>query len=75
MSLTAIALNCTLKTSKDPSSTEKLLKEVIDALAEHKVTGEIVRVADLNIKPGVTSDEGEETIGLHFARRSWPQTF
>lgn len=59
MSLTTIALNCTLKTSKDPSSTEKLLKEVIDALAEHKVTGEIVRVADLNIKPGVTSDEGE----------------
>ncbi len=59
MALTAIALNCTLKTSKDSSSTEKLLREVIDALAEHKVTGEIVRVADLNIKPGVTSDEGE----------------
>lgn len=59
MALTAIALNCTLKTSKDPSSTEKLLREVLDALAEHKVSGETVRVADLNIKPGVTSDEGE----------------
>lgn len=59
MALAAIALNCTLKTSKDPSSTEKLLREVIDALAEHKVTGETVRVADLNIKPGVSSDEGE----------------
>lgn len=59
MALTAMALNCTLKTSKDPSSTEKLLREVLDALAEHKVSGETVRVADLNIKPGVTSDEGE----------------
>lgn len=59
MTLTAIALNCTLKTSKDPSSTEKLLREVIDVLGQHKITGETVRVADLNVKPGVTSDEGE----------------
>jgi multimeric flavodoxin WrbA len=59
MALTAIALNCTLKTSKDPSSTEKLLREVLDALAGYKVIGETIRVADLNIKPGVTSDEGE----------------
>jgi multimeric flavodoxin WrbA len=59
MSLTAIALNCTLKARKEQSSTEKLLLEVIDALAEYKVTGETVRVVDLNIKPGVTSDEGE----------------
>lgn len=60
MVLTAIALNCTLKTSeKGSSSTEKLVREVIDALSAHAVQGETVRVADLNIKPGVTSDEGE----------------
>jgi multimeric flavodoxin WrbA len=60
MALTAIALNCTLKTTKKGStSTEKLLQEVLDTLSAHKVAGEVVRIADLNIKPGVTSDEGE----------------
>lgn len=58
MALTALALNCTLKSTKEKSSTDKLLKELLAALGRHKVEGEIVRVADLNIKPGVTSDEG-----------------
>ena len=31
---------------------------MLDALAEHGVTGEIVRALDHDIKPGVTSDEG-----------------
>jgi multimeric flavodoxin WrbA len=53
-----IALNCTLKTSDAESSTERLLSEVLEEFARHEATGEIVRVADLNIKPGVTSDEG-----------------
>jgi multimeric flavodoxin WrbA len=59
MKLKALAFNCTLKSGKDSSSTDKLLSELMAALAEHDVTGEIVRVADFNIKPDVTSDEGE----------------
>lgn len=57
--LTAIALNCTLKRGDAPSSTDKLLGEVLTALAERGVTGEAQRVANLAIAPGVTSDEGE----------------
>lgn len=60
MALSAIALNCTLKAGGEPSSTELLLGEVLDALREHDVeTAPVVRVADLDVKPGVTSDEGD----------------
>ncbi len=60
MPLTALALNCTLKSSPNGSSTDKLLNEVLQALAKHGIAGNIVRVVDLNIKPGVGSDEGED---------------
>jgi multimeric flavodoxin WrbA len=59
MALKALAFNCTLKSSPAPSSTEKLLRELLDALSEHEVEGEIIRAVDYNIKPGVSSDEGE----------------
>ena len=59
MPLKALALNCTLTASPAPSSTEKLLGELLEALREYDADGEIVRVVDLNIKPGVSSDEGE----------------
>lgn len=58
MALTALALNCTLKRSGE-SSTDKLLGEILAAFAELGVSGETVRVAALDIKPGVTSDEGD----------------
>jgi multimeric flavodoxin WrbA len=58
MSLDVLALNCTLKPSPAPSSTEKLLSELLEALREYDANGDIVRVADLDIKPGVSSDEG-----------------
>lgn len=61
MALKALAINCTLKStgrSVDPSSTDRLLQEVLAALARHDVEGEIVRAADHDILPGVTSDEG-----------------
>ncbi len=54
----ALALNCTLKASPAPSSCEVLLGQVLAALGEHGVSGEIVRVADHDVRPGVTSDEG-----------------
>src|SRR5690242_8946331 len=59
MPLEILALNCTLKPSPQPSSTERLLREVLAAFEEHDGRGDIVRVADFNIKPGVTSDEGD----------------
>jgi len=59
MALKALAFNCTLKASPAPSSTEKLLGELVDALGKFGVSGEIVRAVDYNIKPGVSSDEGD----------------
>lgn len=55
----ALALNCTLKPSPAPSSTDKLLGEVLAALAEHGVTGETVRVVDHDVRPGVEADMGD----------------
>ncbi len=61
MSLTALALNATLKpsTSAEKSSTERLLELIIRELGSHDVKTEAIRLADHDIKPGVSSDEGE----------------
>jgi hypothetical protein len=59
LALSALALNCTLKRGEQKSSTQKLLEEILKALAKYKVSGETVRVVDLEVKPGVSSDEGE----------------
>jgi multimeric flavodoxin WrbA len=58
MPLKVLALNCTLKAGSEPSSTGKLLEELLAALGEYDAAGDIVRVADLNVKPGVSADEG-----------------
>ncbi|CAN5557688.1 NAD(P)H-dependent oxidoreductase [soil metagenome] len=58
MTITALALVCTLKPSPEKSSSELLARQVLDALAEHDVTGEVVRVVDFDIKPGVEHDMG-----------------
>lgn len=58
--LRAVALNCTLKPGPDESSTDLLLAEVAAELRTHDVQVDpIIRVVDHDIKPGVTSDEGE----------------
>ncbi|CAN5368579.1 NAD(P)H-dependent oxidoreductase [soil metagenome] len=59
--LKAIALNCTLKAdAAELSSTDAMIAVLAKAFGEAKVkVTETVRVAALNIKPGVTSDEGE----------------
>ncbi|WP_411034020.1 flavodoxin family protein [Shinella sp. BYT-45] len=61
MTLTALALNCTLKTktAKEPSSTQRMLQLLAAAMQRHDVTTEFIQLADHDIKPGVTSDEGE----------------
>ena len=59
-SLRAIGLNCTLKAGPEPSSTQVLVGQVLEALADHDVLTEPpVRIVDHDVKPGVTSDEGE----------------
>ena len=59
--LKVLAFNCTLKSARDKekSSTQVLLEQLMDALKEHGASGDIVRAVDHNIKPGVSSDEGE----------------
>ena len=61
MTLTALALNCTLKAdASQESSTDAMIAVLKDAFAKVKVdVTETVRVAALDIKPGVTSDEGD----------------
>lgn len=60
MGLKAIALNATLKASGgEPSSTDRMLSLIAEAMAKDGVETETIRLADFNIKPGVTSDEGE----------------
>src|ERR1700704_5887798 len=59
--LKVLAFNCSLKSaaSKEKSSTESLLRQLMDQLEKHDATGAIVRAVDHNIKPGVSFDEGE----------------
>ncbi|WP_157008775.1 flavodoxin family protein [Agromyces laixinhei] len=57
--LRAVALVCTLKSSGTESSSEKLAGEVLLELARHEVVGQALRVADYDVRPGVTTDEGD----------------
>lgn len=59
MTFTALVLNCTLKSSPAPSSSEKLGREVLAALEEHGGSGEVVRVVDHQVRFGVSTDEGD----------------
>jgi len=59
MSLTAIALNCTLK-AEGESSTDAMIAVLGDAFAKHHVTlTETIRVVGSGVKFGVSSDEGD----------------
>lgn len=67
MTLKAIALNCSLKgKAESSSSTDAMIAVLEEAFADRDVTlTETVRVAGLDIKPGVSSDEGDGD--------AWPQ--
>lgn len=56
----AVAINCTLKRSDgEPSSTDKMIQLIAGELSKHGVQlSETIRIADHDIKAGVTSDEG-----------------
>ncbi|MEI3844479.1 MULTISPECIES: flavodoxin family protein [unclassified Microbacterium] len=58
--LTALMLNCTLKPSPEPSSTEVLGQQVMEALAEQGVSGDALRVVDHRVLPGVLTDMGDD---------------
>ena len=57
--LRALVLNCTLKPAPTASSSEVLGEELLAALKEHGVEGEMVRVVDEQVKFGVQVDEGD----------------
>jgi len=67
MSLKAIALNCSLKRSNSgPSSTDRMIGLLVDELGKRDVAFDgTIRIADHDVKPGVTSDEG--------AGDAWPE--
>jgi multimeric flavodoxin WrbA len=57
--LRAIAINCTLK-AKGESSTDAMIAVLKDAFAKVDVEiTETIRIAEHDVKPGVTSDEGD----------------
>ena len=65
MALRAYGLNCTLKSGDESSSTQKLLDQLLRALGKHDVETASDRVANFNVKPGVSADEGDGD--------EWPQ--
>lgn len=54
-----LVLNCTLKKSPAPSSSEKLGTQLLDEMRRRGATGEVVRVVDHDVRFGVTTDEGD----------------
>lgn len=61
----ATILNCTLKPSPAESNTEALARVVIEALEGAGVQTDLIRVADFDVKLGITNDEGDGD--------QWPQ--
>lgn len=54
----ALVLNCTLKRSPETSNTEALARVVMRALESEGVTAKLIRLVDLDIEPGVKTDQG-----------------
>ncbi|MGW7091646.1 flavodoxin family protein [Streptomyces sp. NPDC054874] len=55
----ALALVCTLNASPAPSSSQHLAEQVMAQFARHDVQGEVVRVADHDVRPGIGVDLGD----------------
>ncbi|PXY36896.1 flavodoxin [Prauserella flavalba] len=55
----ALALACSLKPSAERSSSQLIAEQVLGELRSHGVEGEVVRVVDHDIKPGVEADMGD----------------
>ncbi|MEV4147448.1 NAD(P)H-dependent oxidoreductase [Amycolatopsis sp. NPDC049691] len=59
MTLRVLALTCTLKPSPAKSSSDLIARQLLDLFAERGVTGEVVRVVDHDVRPGVEADMGD----------------
>ena len=57
--LRALALVCTLSPSPAESSSDLMARQVLEELGKHGVTGDVVRVVDHDVKPGVEVDMGD----------------
>lgn len=57
--LRAVALVCTLNPSPEPSSSQLLAEQLLAQLDKYQVEGELVRLADHDIKPGIKTDMGD----------------
>lgn len=57
--LSAVALVCTLNPSPTPSSSQLLAEQVLADLKDHQVSGEVVRLVDHDIRPGIKTDMGD----------------
>lgn len=55
---TVLLLNCTLKHSPDASSCQLMAEQLLGGFAARGADGDIVRVVDLNVAPGVSADMG-----------------
>ncbi|MER7039858.1 flavodoxin family protein [Streptomyces microflavus] len=55
----ALALVCTLSASPARSSSHHLAEQVMAEFARHDVRGEVVRVADHDVRPGIGVDMGD----------------
>ncbi|GHC77706.1 flavodoxin family protein [Limoniibacter endophyticus] len=71
MPLKALAINCSLKasSSSERSSTDVMLGLLREDLRYRDCESTVLRAADYNIKPGVTSDEGEGDDWPHIRRQ------
>jgi multimeric flavodoxin WrbA len=58
-SLRALALVCSLKASPAQSSSDLMARQVLEELGKHGVAGDVVRVVDHDVKPGVEVDMGD----------------
>jgi multimeric flavodoxin WrbA len=57
--LKAVVLVCTLKSGRTKSSSDRLGREVVEALSDHGVTAEVIRVVNQKVSFGVQTDEGD----------------
>ena len=54
----AVVLNCTLKPAPEPSNTEALARVLVRQWEAAGIAVEVIRLVDLDIKPGTDSDMG-----------------